>query len=111
MKIKKYFNKLLSILPVAAMFLGMTASADLGVLSSGTMSLISDVSSFAQKVIAGAGVIATVYCFIRKAMADDVDQKKWQSRIITSVIATVGGLIAATIINAIGGYYGAASVS
>ncbi len=103
---KNIIKKTLLAAPLSATFLLMVASADLGVLESGTIQLITDVSSALQKIVGIAGGSAVCYCFIRKSMADDVDQKKWQSRIITSVVATVGGLIATTLISIVSGYYG-----
>ncbi len=103
---KNIIKKTLWAAPLSATFLLMAASADLGVLESGTIQLITDVSSALQKIVGIAGGAAVCYCFIRKSMADDVDQKKWQSRIITSVVATVGGLIATTLISIVSGYYG-----
>ncbi len=113
---KNTIKKTLFTAPLSATLLLMAASADptapaaaaggLGVLESGTIQLITDVSSALQKIVGIAGGAAVCYCFIRKSMADDVDQKKWQSRIITSVIATVGGLIATTLITVVAGYYG-----
>lgn len=104
---KNLIKKFTLTFPYAASVIAMTASADLGVLQSGTVQLIDDVSSAMQAIVAVAGGASVCYCFIRKSMADDVDQKKWQSRIITSVIATVGGLLTTTIINIVAGYYGA----
>lgn len=102
---KNFLKKIFYVMPAASTLLLIAASADLGVIQSGTINLINDIASALQKIVGIAGAAACCYCFIRKSMADDVDQKKWQSRIITCVIATVGGLISTTIISVVAGYY------
>jgi hypothetical protein len=46
-----------------------------------------------------------IYYFIRKSMADEMDHRKWDSRITTAIICCIGVVSASLIINVLVSYY------
>ncbi len=71
----------------------------------GTQNLISDFTSAALVIAPVAGAAFIVYFCIRRSAADEMDQKKWNNRIVTAVVSTVGAVIAVSLINVVIGYY------
>lgn len=74
-------------------------------IATGTMDLINDILSWVQILAIPIGTVCVIIFQIRKAGADQQDQKDWQKRTNTAIIATIIAEIAATIINLILGYY------
>lgn len=74
-------------------------------LATGTRQLIEDVTSW----MVGIGVVVTVlmvvYCLIRRNMADEMDHKKWQQRMIVSLVSGIGVIAATSVINVLVSYY------
>lgn len=71
----------------------------------GTKNLINDITSAALVIAPVAGAAFIVYFCIRRSAADEMDQKKWNNRIVTAVVSTVGAVIAVSLINVVIGYY------
>ncbi len=46
-----------------------------------------------------------IYCLLRRNMADEMDHKKWQTRMIVSLISGVGIVVASGVIKALVSYY------
>ena len=74
-------------------------------LATGTEQLIKDVTSWLLVVAPLVTVVAVIYYFIRKTVSDEMDHRKWDSRISTAVICCIGVVAASLIINVIVGYY------
>jgi O-acetyl-ADP-ribose deacetylase (regulator of RNase III) len=74
-------------------------------LATGTEQLIKDVTSWLLIVAPLVTVVAVIYYFIRKTVSDEMDQKKWGTRISTAIICCIGVVAASLIINLIIGYY------
>ena len=74
-------------------------------LATGTEQLIKDATSWLMVVAPLVTVVAVVYYFIRKTVSDEIDHKKWDSRISTAIICCIGVVAASLIINVIVGYY------
>jgi hypothetical protein len=74
-------------------------------LATGTEQLIKDVTSWLLVVAPLVTVVAVIYYFIRKAVSDEMDHKKWNTRITTAIICCIGVVAASLIINLIVGYY------
>ena len=74
-------------------------------LATGTQNLIKDVTSWLLVVAPLVTVVAIIYYLIRKTVADEMDAKKWNSRISTAVICCIGVVIASITINLIVSYY------
>jgi len=83
------------------------ASGNIGssVLATGTEKLIKDVTSWLLVVAPLVTVVAVVYYLIRKTVSDEIDHKKWNSRISTAIICCIGVVAASLIINLIVSYY------
>ena len=42
---------------------------------------------------------------IRRGMADEMDQKKWNNRIVVAVVSCIGAVLGSATLNLILGYY------
>ncbi len=74
-------------------------------LATGLDRLLKDLTSWAYKVIPAIGTVLTIYFFIRRGSADEMDIKKWDNRIKTCVISSVGAVLGAVIIDLAIGYF------
>jgi len=74
-------------------------------LATGTEQLIKDVTSWLLIVAPLVTVVAVIYYFIRKTVSDEMDHKKWNTRISTAIICCIGVVAASLIINIIVSYY------
>ena len=64
----------------------------------GTEKLVGDVAP----VVAG---LLIIYFCIRRGMADEMDQKKWNNRIVVAVVSCIGAVLGSATLNLILGYY------
>jgi hypothetical protein len=82
-------------------------AADIGgsKLATGTEKLIKDVTSWLLIVAPLVTVVAVIYYLIRKTVSDEIDHKKWNTRISTAIICCIGVVAASLIINLIVSYY------
>jgi hypothetical protein len=82
-------------------------AADIGSskLATGTEKLINDVTSWLLVVAPLVTVVAVIYYLIRKTVADEMDTKKWNTRISTAIICCIGVVVASVIIKLIVSYY------
>ena len=74
-------------------------------LATGTEKLIKDATSWLLIVAPLVTVVAIIYYLIRKTMSDEMDHKKWNSRITTAIICCIGVVAASLTINLIVSYY------
>ena len=107
MKLKKVFIAALT--TVSAFFISVTAYAadDFGTssIATGTKNLINDVTTWLLIIAPIATVLFVIYYLIRKGMADEMEHKKWNSRIITAVICGIAAVIASVTLNMLIGYF------
>jgi hypothetical protein len=91
----------------AALTASPAFAGDIGssVLATGTEKLIKDVTSWLMIVAPLVTVVAVIYYFIRKTVSDEMDHKKWNTRISTAIICCIGVVAASLIINLIVSYY------
>lgn len=75
-------------------------------IATGTKKLLSDVASWLTGIGLTVGTVAAVYCLIRKSMADEVDGKMWNKRLVTAIICAVAVALVGGIIALISSYYG-----
>ena len=70
-------------------------------LNTGTKKLIADATS-ALLVLAAvvAGLLIIYYC-VRRSAADEMDQKKWNSRIIVVIVSCISAVIGSATLNII----------
>ena len=57
-----------------------------------------------QKARELAGLLIIYFC-IRRGMADEMDQKKWNNRIVVAVVSCIGAVLGSATLNLILGYY------
>lgn len=74
-------------------------------LATGTEELINDLTVWLMILAPIVGIVLTIYFFIRRSAADEMDQKKWNNRITTAIISVVGAVLTAATLNLIVGYY------
>ena len=74
-------------------------------LATGTEALIKDTTTWLLVVAPLVTVIAVIYYFIRKTVSDEMDHRKWDSRITTAIICCIGVVAASLIINLVISYY------
>lgn len=81
--------------------------ADIGnsKLAKGTEKLISDATTWLM-VLAPvvAGLMIIYFCICRSA-ADEMDQKKWNNRIVVAIVSCIGAVLGSATLNIIVGYY------
>ncbi len=74
-------------------------------LVKGTQKLIQDLTTWLMVLAPVVGVLLIIYFFIRRSAADEVDQKKWNNRIVTVIISVIGAVLTSATLNLIIGYY------
>ena len=74
-------------------------------LATGTESLVKDATTWLLVIAPLVTVVAVIYYFIRKTVSDEMDHKKWDSRISTAIICCIGVVAASIIIQVITSYY------
>lgn len=86
----------------------MTAfAADVGssTLATGTQKLVSDITTWLMILAPTVTVLLVIYYLIRKSASDEMDSKKWNSRIIVALVSCIGAVLASVIVNLLIGYY------
>ena len=71
----------------------------------GTVKLLEDGTTGLLIIAPVAMIIAVVWCFIRKGMSDEMDHKKWNSRIATAFVCGIGAVSASILVKLLMGYY------
>ena len=110
MKIKKIKSSLKTAIGtmVIMMMTSMPVMADTvkdSNLVKGTESLIKDLTTWLMILAPVVGVLLIIYFFIRRSAADEIDQKKWNNRIVTVMVSVIGAVLASATLNLIIGYY------
>jgi ABC-type molybdate transport system permease subunit len=94
-------------LAVSIMF-SMPASAA-GINSSkivtGTEKLINDVTTWLMVLAPVVAGLLIIYFCIRRSAADEIDQKKWNNRIIVAIVSCIGAVLGSATLNLILSYY------
>ena len=82
-------------------------AADVGssVLATGTKALVSDLTTWLMILAPTVTVLLVVYYLIRKSASDEMDSKKWNSRITVALISCIGAVLASAIVSLLIGYY------
>ena len=71
----------------------------------GTEKLIGDVTTWLMVLAPVVAGMLIIYFCIRRAAADEVDQKKWNNRIVVAVVSCIGAVLGSALLNLILGYY------
>ncbi|CDI50111.1 Mbov_0395 family pilin-like conjugal transfer protein [Clostridium tetani] len=115
MKIKNLFKKvkekawavIISIFTVLMSSYTVYASGSVqsSKLVKGTEKLINDVTTWFMILAPIVAGVLIIYFFIRRSAADEMDQKKWNNRIVVAIVSCIGAVIASATLNLIIGYY------
>ena len=74
-------------------------------IATGTTKLISDATSWLLVLAPSVSVLLIIYYLIRKGMSDEMEHKKWNSRIVVTIVSCIGAVVASVLINVLVGYY------
>ncbi len=74
-------------------------------LAKGTEKLISDATTWLLIIAPVVGGLLIIYFCIRRSAADEMDQKKWNNRIVTVIISCIGAVIGSAMLNILISYY------
>jgi purine-cytosine permease-like protein len=106
MKNKKKTAAIYAALSVISMKTAL-AAGDFGnsKIAEGVKNLITDITKWLLIISPIATVLFVIYYLIRKGMADEMEHKKWNSRIVTAVICGIGAVIASVTLNMLIAYF------
>ncbi|MCM1991343.1 Mbov_0395 family pilin-like conjugal transfer protein [Oceanirhabdus seepicola] len=71
----------------------------------GTEKLINDTTTWLMILAPVLAGLLIIYFCIRRSAADEMDQKKWNNRIVTAIISCIGAVLGSATLNLIIGYY------
>ncbi|MFA9399345.1 MAG: Mbov_0395 family pilin-like conjugal transfer protein [Clostridiaceae bacterium] len=74
-------------------------------LVKGTEKLINDITTWLMVFAPVVAGVLIIYFFIRRSAADDMDQKKWNNRIVVAIVSCIGAVIASATLNLLISYY------
>ena len=108
--IKNKWKKLAATVGTAAAILvtmPMTAYASVNnsQIVKGTEKLIQDVTTWLMVLAPVAAGMLIIYFCIRRSAADEMDQKKWNNRIVVAIVSCIGAVLGSATLNLILGYY------
>ncbi len=71
----------------------------------GTEKLIGDVTTWLMVLAPVVSGLLIIYFCIRRSAADEMDQKKWNDRIVVAIVSCLGAVVGSATLNLIIGYY------
>jgi len=74
-------------------------------IATGTEQLIRDLTTWLMILAPIAAGLLIIYFCIRRSAADEMDQKKWNNRIVVAVVSCIGAVLGSATLNLILGYY------
>lgn len=108
-KIKNYVGKIGKAGLVITSLICLTSTCFAGVqdskIATGTQNLITDLTNWLLILAPVLTVLLVGYYLLRKSSSDEMDGKRWDSRIKIAIICCVGVIVASGLINLIVGYY------
>lgn len=97
---------------ITGLFLSLTThrivlAGDVGSskLATGTQALISDLTTWLMILAPIVTVLFVIYYLIRKSASDEMEAKKWNSRIVVALVSCIGAVLSSVIVNLLIGYY------
>lgn len=89
------------------LFCNNTCFASIGdsKLATGTTNLINDLTNWLLVLAPVLTVLLVGYYLLRKSASDEMDSKRWDSRIKVALICCIGVVVASGLITIIIGYY------
>lgn len=74
-------------------------------IAKGTEKLIKDATTWMMVLAPVVAGLLIIYFCIRRSAADEMDQKKWNNRIVVAVVSCIGAVLGSATLNIIIGYY------
>lgn len=74
-------------------------------IAKGTEKLIQDATSWLMILAPVAAGLLIIYFCVRRSAADEMDQKKWNNRIVAAVVSCIGAVLGSATLNIVIGYY------
>lgn len=74
-------------------------------LAKGTEKLIQDVTTWLMVLAPVVAGLLIIYFCIRRSAADEMDQKKWNNRIVVAIVSCIGAVLGSATLNLLIGYY------
>lgn len=74
-------------------------------LAKGTERLIGDATTWLMVLAPVVAGLLIIYFCIRRSAADEMDQKKWNNRIVVAIVSCIGAVIGSATLNVIISYY------
>ena len=74
-------------------------------LAMGTERLIQDATTWLMVLAPVIAGLLIIYFCIRRSVADEMDQKKWNNRIVVAIVSCIGAVLGSATLNIIVGYY------
>ncbi len=74
-------------------------------LATGTEKLIGDATTWLMVLAPVVAGLLIIYFCIRRSAADEMDQKKWNNRIVVAIVSCIGAVLGSATLNIIIGYY------
>lgn len=71
----------------------------------GTEKLIGDATTWLMVLAPVVAGLLIIYFCIRRSAADEMDQKKWNNRIVVAIVSCIGAVLGSATLNIIIGYY------
>lgn len=71
----------------------------------GTQKLINDVTTWLMVLAPIVSGLLIIYFCIRRSAADEMDQKKWNNRIVVAIVSCIGAVVGSATLNLILGYF------
>lgn len=71
----------------------------------GTEKLIKDATTWLMVLAPVVSGLLIIYFCIRRSAADEMDQKKWNNRIVVAIVSCIGAVLGSATLNIIIGYY------
>lgn len=108
-RIKRYLKKIGKVgLAITSLFCATStcfAGVQDSIIATGTQNLITDLTNWLLILAPVLTVLLVGYYLLRKSSSDEMDGKRWDSRIKVAIICCVGVIVASALINLIVGYY------
>ena len=108
-KTKKYLEKIGKAGLVITSLFCCTSTCFAGVqdskIATGTQNLITDLTNWLLIIAPTITVLLVGYYLLRKSASDEMDGKRWDTRIKVAILCCIGVVVASGLINLIIGYY------
>ena len=74
-------------------------------LAKGTQKLIADATTWLMVLAPVVAGLLIIYFCIRRSAADEMDQKKWNNRIVAAIVSCIGAVLGSATLGVIVGYF------